>query len=490
MSKTLKKLMCLMLSVLLVVTPVLAADAVEDTAADATQTPASNYTIVLQSTTDESKLMEVVATPDEELPDTYYGIFDDIVGDTYNVFVYYLNAEAGNTTLCKATQWTSEAGQGEKDTIRVDYFVATEETQVTVTAIHNPEQEGRYYLITTYEETETKAWLYYDEEWDHYYMGYYLTAGDYSYEIFDENDNAIAKETVSFASDDDYALKQIYISFDANTQTMTLEEIELPSGINANTLIRIYITDEDENETVWDYMPIIDLDEFITGYTQQLDPGKYTVTAYIYYDVAEDGKLIYMDDLTEELEIPAGGDDDLNMVTVTYGEDELTLTVRTYTDVKKDYWGRSAIAYVMSQGLFNGTTETTFEPETYMTRQMFMTVLARFAGEDTSEDPYGKAMAWAVENGVSDGSEPTASITREQMVTMLYRYLGEPETSLEELDFTDADQVSDYAKDALLWAVEIGVIHGEGDGILNPQGTATRAEVATMLANFMTNSLG
>ena len=89
-----------------------------------------------------------------------------------------------------------------------------------------------------------------------------------------------------------------------------------------------------------------------------------------------------------------------------------------------------------------------------------------------------------MEAGISDGSDLTASVTREQLATMLYRYAGSPETSGTLKDFTDKDSVSSYAESAMKWAVSQGLIDGMGDGRLNPQGTATRAQVAAILTRF------
>ena len=90
-----------------------------------------------------------------------------------------------------------------------------------------------------------------------------------------------------------------------------------------------------------------------------------------------------------------------------------------------------------------------------------------------------------MQNGVSDGTNIEASITREQLATMLYRYAGEPAVSGTITGFTDAAAVSGWAQDAMLWAIENGLISGMGDGSLNPQGNATRAQVATILARFV-----
>ena len=116
---------------------------------------------------------------------------------------------------------------------------------------------------------------------------------------------------------------------------------------------------------------------------------------------------------------------------------------------------------------------------------MLMTILARYAGEDTTGGAiwYEKGMNWAKANGVSDGTNPTVNITREQLVTMLYRYAGSPAANGSLDGFSDAASVSAYAVNAMHWAVANGIVNGS-NGKLNPQDNATRAEVAAILMRF------
>ena len=158
-----------------------------------------------------------------------------------------------------------------------------------------------------------------------------------------------------------------------------------------------------------------------------------------------------------------------------------------FTDVADDFWGKEAIDAVVEQGLMTGTSETTFAPNATTTRAMLMTILARMDGVDTTgSDPwYAKGIEWAVAEGISDGTNPEATITREQLAVMLYRYAGSPESSGTALDCADADQISDWAYMAMHWAVSNGIISGKGNDTLDPQGSATRAEVAQMLYRFV-----
>ena len=158
-----------------------------------------------------------------------------------------------------------------------------------------------------------------------------------------------------------------------------------------------------------------------------------------------------------------------------------------FIDVRDGYWAEDEIDFVSSRELFTGTSANTFSPEGVMTRAMLMTVLARYEGVDTTTGDtwYEAGVAWAMENGISDGTNQEAFVTREQLATMLYRYVGEPEVTGTLNGFADAGSVSDWAKEGLTWAVENGLINGMGDGSLNPQGTANRAQVAAILARFV-----
>ena len=180
-----------------------------------------------------------------------------------------------------------------------------------------------------------------------------------------------------------------------------------------------------------------------------------------------------------------------------------------YFDVKPGSWYEQSVQYATEHGLMNGTGTNTFEPESTMTRAMLVTVLWRYAnapkpGANPFTDvPNGKwytdAVAWAAENGVVNGVgdgkfEPDGSVTREQMATILYRYaqkVGIDTSKHTELSaFPDASRVSAYARTPMQWIVAEGVIGGSrenGQDWLNPQGNATRAEVATILMRFIEN---
>lgn len=157
----------------------------------------------------------------------------------------------------------------------------------------------------------------------------------------------------------------------------------------------------------------------------------------------------------------------------------------SFEDVKPTEWYADAVRCVVEKGLMSGTGTDAFSPDGTTTRGMLMTMLARYAGVDTTGGAswYEKGMAWAQSAGISDGRAPEAGITREQLVTMLYRYADVPEAGGTLDAFADADTVSAYAVDAMRWAAANGIVNGS-HGRLNPQGNATRAQVAAMLMRF------
>ena len=174
-----------------------------------------------------------------------------------------------------------------------------------------------------------------------------------------------------------------------------------------------------------------------------------------------------------------------------------------FADVSALDWYCEAVEYVYEKGMMSGTGETTFSPDDATTRGMIVTILHQMEGKPapaaqaafsdvTAEKYYANAVAWANEQDIVAGYEngafqPETPITREQMAAILYRYVswkgldvsaGE-DTNI--LSYADAFSISEYAIPALQWACGAGLIQGMGDGALNPGGTATRAQVATIL---------
>ena len=177
-----------------------------------------------------------------------------------------------------------------------------------------------------------------------------------------------------------------------------------------------------------------------------------------------------------------------------------------FTDVSDSDWFYDPVCYVYSQGLMTGTSATTFEPNTHLSRAMLVAVLHRLEGSPAASagdfsdvadgDWYAQAVNWAasvgVVNGFDDGTfQPNAAITREQMAAILRNYAaykGLDVTAAGDLaTYSDAASVSAWAKDSVEWAVGSGLLGGYEDSTLCPQGTTTRAEVASVLQRYLAN---
>lgn len=179
----------------------------------------------------------------------------------------------------------------------------------------------------------------------------------------------------------------------------------------------------------------------------------------------------------------------------------------SFVDIPEKAWYRSAVEYAVEHELMNGVGDGKFNPEGSMTRAMLVTVLWRNAGAPKTESsrftdvPSGRwfstAVAWAAEcgvvNGVGDGKfDPDGAITREQMAAILFRYADNTKVSTEKrgdfAQFADAGKVSRWAKEALSWTVAENIIGGSKEGgklYLDPQGNATRAQVAAILMRYL-----
>lgn len=178
-----------------------------------------------------------------------------------------------------------------------------------------------------------------------------------------------------------------------------------------------------------------------------------------------------------------------------------------FIDVHEGDWFYENVGYVYENGLMNGVSETLFEPNGTVTRGMIVTILHRLEGEpesdydmpftDVAEQQWcAGAVRWAAGEGIVNGVSatefaPDDPITREQFAAILWRYAQskgyDVSASADLTGFLDYGQISEYALPALQWAVGAGVMSGRGDGILAPQGTATRAEAAAMLMRFVEN---
>jgi hypothetical protein len=185
-----------------------------------------------------------------------------------------------------------------------------------------------------------------------------------------------------------------------------------------------------------------------------------------------------------------------------------TPVTEIFSDIHPSDWYVDCVQFVYDNGLMNGTSKTTFAPQATLNRAMVAQVLYNY--DKRVDSPYratnGKtfkdvsksdwfydAIQWASANGIASGVgdgyfEPNTPVTREQVAQFLYNYNGKPSVS-GNLPFSDADKVSGWAKNAMLWAYQNKIINGttssDGGLVLDPQGGATRAQAAAILTNYM-----
>ncbi len=191
-------------------------------------------------------------------------------------------------------------------------------------------------------------------------------------------------------------------------------------------------------------------------------------------------------------------------ITSEKGEDKPAK--KSFKDVS-GHWGEDAISFMVEQGLMNGISEDEFAPDGTLTRAMLVTILYRAAGQPavnkgipfgdvTADSYYADAVNWAQQNGIVNGMTenefaPDENITREQIATIIYRFakamgydvsVGE-DTNI--LSYTDAEEISEYAVEAMCYAVGSGLLKGKTESTLNPGDNATRAELATIIQRFL-----
>ncbi len=214
-------------------------------------------------------------------------------------------------------------------------------------------------------------------------------------------------------------------------------------------------------------------------------------------------------DIVFEFVVGKGGNSGLIIEPITPAE---PVTKAVFADVAENSWYKDAVSFVVGNGLFEGTSDSTFGSSMSMTRGMFVTVLGRLAKVEvnsintgisfTDVKPnayYAKYVVWAAENGIVQGTgdgvfSPDKSITRQEAAAFMFRYskaMGYDMTVADNAatdKFSDASRVAPWANDAVNWVLGKKVIGGNADGTLNPGGTATRAQVAQIIMNFVNNA--
>ncbi len=178
-------------------------------------------------------------------------------------------------------------------------------------------------------------------------------------------------------------------------------------------------------------------------------------------------------------------------------------SVKTFSDVKQDDWFYSDVMFVFDNKIMKGTSESEFSPETTLNRAMMITILHRIDGDNSMYEKdifndveknswYENAVNWGYENKIVTGTSentfaPMDNITREQLCVMLYNYTQHIGVKTELADissYSDNNTVSDWAKDAVSWAVQEKIVTGKGNNTLAPQDGATRAEAAAVIRRY------
>ena len=170
-------------------------------------------------------------------------------------------------------------------------------------------------------------------------------------------------------------------------------------------------------------------------------------------------------------------------VTAVFGQGGLP-----FVDVSVNAWYYESVKAAYEAGLMNGVTDTEFAPNAPLTRAMIWTILARASGVETEGGAtwYAKAQEWVVANGVSDGEDPMGNVTREQLVTMLWRLNGSEVMTGYIGNYIDTGDISEWANNAMLWAVQNGIIEGDENMALAPKADTTRAQAATFFVRYLT----
>ncbi len=288
---------------------------------------------------------------------------------------------------------------------------------------------------------------------------------------------------------------------------------------DANTQVKI---EKDTTFTaVWSYIPPanpnyrIDIPDFEGG-TVTADPAAAKAGATVTLTATPDegyavGTITVTDRFGDAVRVTENSDGTYTFtmpngqvtVKATFVETEEPAPAEPFPDVDENDWFYDEVVYVYENGLMNGVENNQFAPNTATNRAMLATILYRLAGEPAvsgdlpftdveSGTWYTDAVIWAaandIVNGIGDNQfGPENTLTREQLVTMLYRYAqnkGYDVTASADLSgYPDAGQIQSWAQEAMSWAVAEGIVEGM-DGNLNPAGSATRAQIATILMRF------
>jgi hypothetical protein len=312
--------------------------------------------------------------------------------------------------------------------------------------------------------------------------------------------------------------KELVLTVESDVSTLTLDTATLTAiaktakdgetiKIAAETVDTTASLNDRQREKVGDN-PVIEVNISV-GTTAITNLGG-TVTVSVPYKpesstTADDYDLLtvyYLDDDGNITEMKGARYDattgKITFATTHFSKFLISEWINPFNDITKGEWFYKAARYAYSNTLITGTTDTTFAPQATLTRAMLITILARDAGIDTTGGYtwYSKAVDWGMSNNLTDGTNMGDPITREQFATLLYRYtqwsavgdaaLGVPPSSDTNLSaYTDAESISDWAQEAMAWAVSTGLITGRTATTLAPELPANRAEAAMLLQRYL-----
>jgi len=327
-----------------------------------------------------------------------------------------------------------------------------------------------------------------------YYIGvqavdYYGYQEDYSFKVvFNASDYWESEPNDSFTTSDSVIINSNYTGNSSSTQpNWGYGDVDYYKfTINASGFISIKLSHPklDTSDNVWE--------------VRLYDANQKLLESYEFYGN-------YTSQISRYYELPKGTYYVGVQAVSWYGyyvDYNISINFSRYPDVSTSDWYFDAVEYCSEKGYMSGYSNGRFGPGDTLKRQDFVVILARIAGANltkyanqSSKMPdvvkgsyYAAAVNWAVDNGIIGGYQNGKfgvgdSITREQVATILYRYMGSPKvTNTNVLNaFTDKGKVSAFAKDAMMWAVQNGVISGKNSTTLAPTATASRAEIATIV---------
>jgi hypothetical protein len=326
--------------------------------------------------------------------------------------------------------------------------------------------------------------------------------------------NSTSEETGIKVKADSYVLPDD-VEFETKVLTSGTEFNTADGLIDGNfRLYSIAATSESEGGSVSPvgvaevYLPVTDDDTNVTLYrVVEGDKNTKAGLSELEYKLSEDGKYYIVTVKEFGLFAVVSGDDTDTEAVAVFKQEQTEKTEEKKTDFTdiSEHWAREYIVKSAEMGLFSGVEKNIFAPDANTTRAMFVTVLGRLAGASAitsgsisfndvnSDDYFAPYVKWAVENGIASGVgdncfAPNEDITREQVAVMLCNFTQNNDIELKKVykaEFTDSDNISTWAEDSVKALAEAGIISGRSNSFFDPKGTATRAEIATMLVKLV-----